>query len=99
MASPPFILAFDLGASKLAAAVYSLDGERLCTLQRLPAMANQPQVLTLINIKRIGARRRERVPRKLRQTLTRLFVLLRKPIVARQGRIHQQQYLVADYQQ
>jgi len=55
MASPPFILAFDLGAPKLAAAVYDFHGERLCTLQRLPAMANQPQVLTLMNIKRIGA--------------------------------------------
>jgi glucokinase len=59
MASSPYVLAFDVGGTKLAAAVFDLDHRRLCKVQSLPAMARQRGVVTLMNLKRVGEQARK----------------------------------------
>ena len=59
MANSQYVLAFDVGGTKLAAAVYSLDHQRLCKVQSLPAMAQQRPAVTLTNLKRVGDQARK----------------------------------------
>lgn len=49
-----YVLGFDVGGTKIAAAAFSLDGERLGDICVLPTMAKQPAKLTLLNLKRAG---------------------------------------------
>jgi glucokinase len=58
MANSQYVLAFDVGGTKLAAAVFGLDHRRLCKVQSLPAMAKQRPAVTLMNLKRVGEQAR-----------------------------------------
>lgn len=59
MPNSQYVLAFDVGGTKLAAAVFSLDHERLCKVHALPAMAKQRPAVTLMNLKRVGEQARK----------------------------------------
>jgi glucokinase len=59
MANAQYVLAFDVGGTKLAAAVFGLDHRRLCKVHALPAMAQQRPVVTLTNLKRVGDQARK----------------------------------------
>jgi glucokinase len=59
MANSQYVLAFDVGGTKLAAAVFSVDHHRLCKVQSLPAMAQQRPAVTLMNLKRVGEQARK----------------------------------------
>ncbi len=58
MVNEQYVLAFDVGGTKLAAAVFSLDHRRLSKVQSLPAMAKQRPAVTLMNLKRVGEQAR-----------------------------------------
>ncbi len=49
----PFIVGIDLGGTKVAAAAFGMDGQRLGKIARLPTMANMKSTVTLMNIKRV----------------------------------------------
>ena len=59
MANAQYVLAFDVGGTKLAAAVFGPDHRRLCKVQSLPAMAKQRPAVTLMNLKRVGEQARK----------------------------------------
>jgi glucokinase len=59
MADSQYVLAFDVGGTKLAAAVFGLDRRRLSKVQSLPAMAKQRPAVTLLNLKRVGEQARK----------------------------------------
>jgi glucokinase len=59
MAKEQYVLAFDVGGTKLAAAVFGSDHRRLCKVQSLPAMAKQKPSVTLLNLKRVGEQSRK----------------------------------------
>ena len=49
-----YVLGFDVGGSKIAAAAFDLEGKQLSEICVLPTMAEQPAKLTLLNLKRAG---------------------------------------------
>jgi glucokinase len=59
MADSQYVLAFDVGGTKLAAAVFGLDHRRLSKVHSLPAMAKQRPAVTLLNLKRVGDQARK----------------------------------------
>ena len=59
MANAQYVLAFDVGGTKLAAAVFGLDHRRLGKVQSLPAMAKQRPTVTLMNLQRVGEQVRQ----------------------------------------
>lgn len=52
--APGYVLAFDIGGTKIAAGVFDLSGRQLGELHRLPTMTHQKTVVTLNNLKRTG---------------------------------------------
>lgn len=60
MSDSSYILAFDLGGTKIAAAIFDLEHRRVGDIQAIPTMAQQPAKVTLTNLKRVG----EQVRRK-----------------------------------
>lgn len=48
-----FVLGIDLGGTKVAAAVFGLDGRRLGRVAKLPTMAHLKRAVTLMNLKRV----------------------------------------------
>ncbi len=50
--SSPYILGIDLGGTKIAAAAFDLEGNRLGKIARLPTMAEMKPAVTLMNLKR-----------------------------------------------
>jgi glucokinase len=58
MKTTPYILAFDLGGTKIGAAVFDLGRRRLGAIQSLPTMARHKTALTLMNLKRVGEQAR-----------------------------------------
>lgn len=48
-----FLIGIDLGGTKIAAAAFDPDGNRLGKIARLPTMANMQAVVTLTNLKRV----------------------------------------------
>lgn len=55
MPGSPYVLAFDIGGTKIASAVYGPDRRRIGEIQSIPTMARQRASVTLINFKRIGS--------------------------------------------
>ena len=53
MSDRPYVIGIDLGGTKIAAAVFGRDHERLGRVQSIPTMARQPAALTLMNLKRV----------------------------------------------
>lgn len=51
--SDKFLIGIDLGGTKIAAAAFDLDGNRLGRIARLPTMANMQAAVTLTNLKRV----------------------------------------------
>lgn len=49
-----YVLGFDVGGSKIAAACFDLEGKQTSKICVLPTMAEQPAKLTLLNLKRAG---------------------------------------------
>ena len=58
MSSSPYVLAFELGAARIRAAVFDLHQRRIGELQSIPTMAKQLMVVTLMNLKRAGEQAR-----------------------------------------
>ncbi len=54
MSDARHILAFDLGGTKIAGAVFNIEGKRLTELHSLPTMASHSPNFTLMNLKRVG---------------------------------------------
>ena len=48
-----YIIGIDLGGTKIAAAAFDRDHQRLGNVQSIPTMARQPAALTLMNLKRV----------------------------------------------
>ena len=48
-----FLIGMDLGGTKIAAAAFDLEGNRLGKIARLPTMANMQAAVTLTNLKRV----------------------------------------------
>ena len=48
-----FTIGIDLGGTKIAAAAFDLDGNRLGKIARLPTMASMKPAVTLMNLKRV----------------------------------------------
>lgn len=48
-----FLIGIDLGGTKVAAAAFNLEGERLGRVARLPTMAHLKPAVTLMNLKRV----------------------------------------------
>lgn len=59
MAVSDYVLAFDVGGTKLAAAVFDVDHQRLSKVHSLPALAKQRPAVTLMNLKRVGEQARK----------------------------------------
>ncbi len=51
--SSKFLIGIDLGGTKIAAAAFDLDGNRLGKIARLPTMASMQAAVTLTNLKRV----------------------------------------------
>lgn len=51
--SGKFLIGIDLGGTKIAAAAFDLDGNRLGKIAGLPTMANMQAAVTLTNLKRV----------------------------------------------
>ena len=51
--SDKFLIGIDLGGTKIAAAAFDLEGNRLGKIARLPTMANMQAAVTLMNLKRV----------------------------------------------
>jgi glucokinase len=60
MAASPYVLAFDLGAAKIGAAVFDLEHRRVGDVHLIPTMAKQVMVITLMNLKRVGEEARRK---------------------------------------
>jgi len=60
MAASPYVLAFDLGAAKIGAAVFDLEHRRVGDVHLIPTMAKQRMVITLMNLKRVGEEARRK---------------------------------------
>lgn len=54
MSGSPYVLAIDIGGTKIAAAVYDSNRRRIGDIQSIPTMAQQKAAVTLINFKRIA---------------------------------------------
>ena len=48
-----FLIGIDLGGTKIAAAVFGIDGKQRGTVVRLPTMARMQPAVTLTNMKRV----------------------------------------------
>ncbi len=53
-----YIIGIDLGGTKIAAAAFDRDHQRLGNVQSIPTMARQPAALTLMNLKRVSGQAR-----------------------------------------
>lgn len=60
MSQTPYVLAIDLGGTKIAAAVFDLDHRRLCDVQSIPTMAKQKSAVTLTNLIRVSGQARHK---------------------------------------
>jgi glucokinase len=60
MSASPYVLAFDLGAAKIGAAVFDLEHRRVGDVHLIPTMSKQPMVITLMNLKRVGEEARRK---------------------------------------
>jgi len=60
MTASPYVLAFDLGAAKIGAAVFDLEHRRVGDVHLIPTMAKQRMVITLMNLKRVGEEARRK---------------------------------------
>jgi glucokinase len=60
MAASPYVLALDLGAAKIGAAVFDLEHRRVGDVHLIPTMAKQRMVLTLMNLKRVAEEARRK---------------------------------------
>jgi glucokinase len=60
MAASPYVLAFDLGAAKIGAAVFDLEHRRVGDVHLIPTMAKQRMVITMMNLKRVGEEARRK---------------------------------------